>query len=201
MLGRIINSEHLSAKVLALDALRTNVMIADSRLNIVYMNPSVRDLLLEAEADLKKELPRFSVDTLIGSNIDVFHKNPSHQRGMLAQLKQRHSATISVGKRVFDLLVTPLMKGSRRVGFVVEWANAQARLANLDYAAQIDAIGRSQASIEFKVDGTVITANDKFLGAMGYTLGEIVGRPHGMFADAAYRDSKEYAEFWEKLRA
>jgi methyl-accepting chemotaxis protein len=119
---------------------------------------------------------------------------------MLAQLKQRHNATIWIGKRVFDLLVTPLMKGSRRVGFVVEWANAQARLLNLDYAAQIDAIGRSQATIQFNVDGTIVTANDKFLQAMGYTLSEIVGRHHSLFTDAAYRDSKDYVEFWERLR-
>ena len=71
--------------MLALDALRTNVMIADAKLKITYMNPTVRALLQEAEADLKKELPQFSLGTLIGSNIDIFHKNPAHQRNMLGR--------------------------------------------------------------------------------------------------------------------
>ncbi|AOG12289.1 MULTISPECIES: hypothetical protein [unclassified Agrobacterium] len=62
-------------------------MVADANPNVTYMNPAVMDLLKEAEVDLKKELPKFSVATLIGSNIDVFHKNPSHQRNMLAALK------------------------------------------------------------------------------------------------------------------
>ncbi|KQR71543.1 hypothetical protein ASG03_03385 [Rhizobium sp. Leaf341] len=65
-------------KLLALEALQANVMVADAKLNITYMNPSVLELLKEAEDDLRKELPRFSVGTLIGSNIDVFHKNPAH---------------------------------------------------------------------------------------------------------------------------
>lgn len=189
-----------TAKMLALEALQANVMVADAKLNITYMNPAVIDLLKEAEADLKKELPKFSVATLIGSNIDVFHKNPSHQRNMLAALKQRHSATITVGTRVFDLLVTPLKEAAKTVGFVVEWADAKARLLNLDYAAQIAAISRSQAIIEFTVDGRVMTANDNFLKLMGYSLNEIVGLHHSTFVDKEHQASEDYKAFWTALR-
>ena len=55
-LSALVNSKN-AAKVLALDALQANVMVADASLNITYMNPAVMDLLKEAEADLKKELP------------------------------------------------------------------------------------------------------------------------------------------------
>jgi methyl-accepting chemotaxis protein len=189
-----------AAKTLALEALQANVMIADAKLNITYMNPAVIELLKEAEADLKKELPKFSVAGLIGSNIDVFHKNPAHQRGMLAALKQRHSATITVGTRVFDLLVTPLKQGAKTVGFVVEWADAKARILNLDYAAQIAAISRSQAIIEFSMDGRVIGANENFLKLMGYGLDEIVGQQHSIFVDAGYAASDDYKAFWAALR-
>ncbi len=65
--------------------------------------------------------------------------------------------------------------------------------------AVIAAIGKSQAVIEFRVDGTIITANDNFLNAMGYTLDEIKGRHHRMFVDEAYAQSFEYREFWERL--
>ena len=188
------------AKTLALDALQANVMVADANLNITYMNPAVVDLLKEAEADLKKELPKFSVASLIGSNIDVFHKNPSHQRNMLAALKNRHSATITVGNRVFDLLVTPLKQGAKTVGFVVEWADAKARLLNVDYAAQIAAISRSQAIIEFSIDGKIMSANQNFFNLMGYAPAEIIGHHHSMFVDKAYANSEDYKKFWQTLR-
>src|SRR5689334_21350001 len=69
-----------------------------------------------------------------------------------------------------------------------------------DAAAKLDAVGRSQAVIEFNLDGTIITANQNFLSAMGYTLAEIEGKHHGMFVEPAYRESAEYKAFWEKLR-
>jgi methyl-accepting chemotaxis protein len=198
-LSAFVNSGN-AAKMLALDALQANVMIADAKLNIKYMNPAVVDLLKEAESDLKKELPKFSVASLIGSNIDVFHKNPSHQRNMLASLKSRHSATITVGNRVFDLLVTPLQQGAKTVGFVVEWADAKARLLNVDYTAQIAAISRSQAIIEFSVDGKIMSANQNFFSLMGYAPGEIIGQHHSMFVDKGHANSEEYKKFWQTLR-
>jgi methyl-accepting chemotaxis protein len=184
----------------ALDAVRANVMISDTNLNIVYMNPAVREFLTKVEDDLRRELPRFSMAKMIGSNIDIFHKNPLHQRTMLAQLKQRHNATITVGTHIFDLLVTPLMAGSKRTGFVVEWTDAKARLMNFDFAAQMESFGRSQAIIEFKTDGTIVKANDKFLQLLGYSLDDIKGKHHRMFIDPAERDSQEYAQFWDGLR-
>ena len=51
--------------------------------------------------------------------------------------------------------------------------------------------------IEFKLDGTVLNANDNFLKTLGYTLDEVKGKHHSMFVDPAYRESAEYREFWE----
>jgi len=65
--------------------------------------------------------------------------------------------------------------------------------------ALADALGRSQAVIEFGMDGTILTANDNFLKALGYTLGEIQGKHHGMFVDPSERDSAAYRDFWAKL--
>ena len=65
--------------------------------------------------------------------------------------------------------------------------------------AKVAAISRSQAVIEFKLDGTIITANQNFLSTLGYTEAEIVGKHHGMFVDAEYRNSPEYRAFWERL--
>ncbi len=190
-----------NARLMAMEALNANIMIADRNLNITYMNPAVMDLLQKAEADLKKELPRFSVATLIGSNIDVFHKTPAHQRDMLKNLKGRHNATIKVGDLMFDLQVSPLVRGGRNSGFVVEWSDARTRLQNLEFAVQIAAISRSQAVIEFDIDGTILNANANFLNCLGYTMEEIKGRKHSMFVEKAYAASPAYEEFWNGLRA
>jgi len=189
-----------SLALIATRAISANVMIADTDLNIVYMNEAVKTLLREAEADLKKDLPKFSVDTLIGTNIDVFHKNPSHQRQMLQSLSSVHRATIKIGKWSFDLMATPLKKADgSRAGTVVEWADASIRLQNLDYAGQVAAASRSQAVIEFKLDGTVVNANENFLKALGYSLGEIQNKHHSMFVEQKERDSAAYREFWAAL--
>ncbi len=188
------------AELQSLDVITTNVMIADTDLNILYMNGAVRTLMKEAEQDLKKELPRFDCDRLVGSNIDIFHKNPVHQRKLLGALKQQHRATIAVGPRRFDLIVTPLKNGEKVTGFVVEWANARERLLNLDYRNQIEAIGRVQGIVEFSPEGEVVSANRNFLDSMDYRLEEIMGCHHGIFVDEVYRNSEAYRQFWEELR-
>lgn len=66
--------------------------------------------------------------------------------------------------------------------------------------SKIDAIGKSQAVIEFNLDGTIVTANKNFLDAMGYRLDEIQGKHHSMFVPANQRDSAEYRDFWDRLR-
>ncbi len=71
------------------------------------------------------------------------------------------------------------------------------RLADLQ--GKVDAIRKSQAEIEFALDGTVLSANENFLRVMGYTLAEIQGRHHSMFVDRAFRDSPAYRAFWDKL--
>jgi methyl-accepting chemotaxis protein len=68
-----------------------------------------------------------------------------------------------------------------------------------DYRGQIAAIGKSLAVIEFNMDGTIIQANDNFLNTMGYTLQEIQGKHHRMFADESFGRSAAYADFWAKL--
>lgn len=195
-----MNSGLSSAKMRAIDTLRANVMIADVDLKITYMNAAVKSLLAEAETELKAELPRFSMETLLGSNIDVFHKNPSHQRELLAKLTKPHNATIRVGGHVFDLLVTPLLEGGKTKGYAVEWSNAKERLLNNDYRSQMEAISRVQAIISFTPDGHVMTANENFLKAMGYSLNEIVGKHHSLFVDKDYASSQAYQDFWRDMR-
>lgn len=188
------------AKDMTLDKISTNVMLADRELNIIYMNPAVRALLQEAEADLKAELPQFSTSTLLGSNIDIFHKHPAHQRRILAGLSKQHSATIRIGTHAFDLRISPLTKEDRHLGYAVVWTDAHARVQNLDYAAQIAAIDRSLAVIEFDTDGTIRQANENFRRAMGYTREDVLGKHHRMFLTADASTAPAYSALWESLR-
>ena len=73
------------------------------------------------------------------------------------------------------------------------------RKSQVDAQARLDAIGRSQAMIEFNLDGTIVTANKNFLDALGYRLDEIQGKHHSMFVPADQRDSAEYKAFWAAL--
>ncbi|CCD90099.1 Putative Methyl-accepting chemotaxis protein with multiple PAS domains [Bradyrhizobium sp. ORS 285] len=73
--------------------------------------------------------------------------------------------------------------------------------ASRDAMAQVEAINRSQAVIEFGTDGTIITANKNFLDAIGYSLAEIQGRHHSMFVSPEMRDSADYRAFWSDLRS
>ncbi|MEL4241978.1 MULTISPECIES: methyl-accepting chemotaxis protein [Shewanella] len=105
-----------------LDNSGNNFMIADSERNIIYANKAVLNMLSEAEADIRKQLPQFSVAKIVGSNIDIFHVNPAHQRNMLERLTQPHTAQISIGKRTFKLILTPIIsRDNKHLGTGVEW--------------------------------------------------------------------------------
>ncbi|TWT73812.1 Biofilm dispersion protein BdlA [Posidoniimonas polymericola] len=78
---------------------------------------------------------------------------------------------------------------------------AVAEAPHNDAQAVLDALSRSQAVIEFKPDGTIITANDNFLAVLGYNLREVEGSHHRMFCDGQYTSSPEYSQFWRDLAA
>ena len=106
----------------ALDACSTNVMIGDDRNNIIYMNESVANMMLDVEADLKQALPNFDAHNIIGQSIDIYHKNPAHQRGMLSSLQDTYRTQIEVGGRTFALVANPIFnQQNERIGTVVEW--------------------------------------------------------------------------------
>ncbi len=73
------------------------------------------------------------------------------------------------------------------------------RLKMADFASQLAAISKTQAVIEFNLDGTIVTANENFLQTTGYSLSEIEGRHHSLFCEDNYKHSPEYREFWAKL--
>lgn len=129
VLGFIVNWEDVTEKEVfeansarlqsMMDGLPTNVMFCDRDLTILYMNPASTNTL----KTLQSILP-IPVDKMIGQNIDIFHKNPSHQRtilGSASNLPKR--SNITVGKETLDLLVTPVYDKNRNyIGAMATWS-------------------------------------------------------------------------------
>ncbi|WP_456380599.1 methyl-accepting chemotaxis protein [Thiolapillus sp.] len=117
-----IQANELSRVQEALESVNANVMIADQDLNIIYLNKAVKEMMHNAEDDIRQELPDFSSDKLLGANIDVFHKNPSHQREILERLQDAFTADIKLGGHSMRLIANPILnEKGERLGTVVEW--------------------------------------------------------------------------------
>ena len=97
--------------------------------------------------------------------------------------------------QAFNTMGENLQAGSAKQQELATAAMAQAA----EIKGITDAVGKAQAVIEFNLDGTIITANENFLKTLGYSLDEIKGHHHRMFADPAYAATGEYQSFWAKL--
>lgn len=97
----------------------------------------------------------------------------------------------------------PIIDRAGKVARIVKYGAdiTSEKLRQADLEGQIAAISKSQAVIEFSLDGVILYANDSFLQSMGYEYDEIVGRHHAIFVEPGLRESAEYKEFWRKLRA
>lgn len=95
----------------------------------------------------------------------------------------------------------PLFNKRGQVTGVVKFATdiTEAKLKNAEFESKVDAINRSQAVIEFDLQGNILNANENFLGAVGYSRDEIVGKHHRIFCEPGYADSPEYRQFWRQL--
>ena len=184
----------------ALESVNANVMIADDAGIITFCNKAVMSFLKKEEGELRKVLPNFDAEKIMGANIDVFHKNPSHNRRIISDLTKTHNAYFAFGALSVRLLVNPAFgKRGERLGTVLEWVDARVEAKNEDYRGQLEAIGKSQAVIEFDLEGKILTANENFLRTVGYSMDEVRGQHHSTFVDPVMRQSPEYRNFWEKL--
>ncbi len=184
-----VASEHELSRILgALETTTTNVMIADVDRKIIYMNKSVESMLRGAEADIRSVLPHFSVEKIVGSNMDIFHKNPMHQMKLLENLTTTYTSNIVVGKRHFRLVANPIFnKGGTRLGSVVEW---QDRTIEVGVESEVNAIVSAAAAGNFSerinVEGkdgfflklaeglnSLVTTADKGLNDVARVLGAV----------------------------
>jgi methyl-accepting chemotaxis protein len=180
------------------DKISAAIMMIDRDFIVTYVNGPTRELLRKNAVAFAAIWPGFDPEKIIGCCIDMFHKNPAHQRQMLSDPSRLPIRTeITIG----DLKVALLVNGcfdarGNHVGNVLEWQDVTQSRLNEGMLASINKV---QAVIEFDTTGKIQHANENFLNALGYTLGEIQGQHHSMFVEPAYRSTPEYREFWAKL--
>jgi len=122
-----------------MEGMTTNVMMSDLKGNIVYANPAVKDMLGKREIQLRKVLPSFSVANIVGTNFDIFHKNPSHQQNLLGNPDNLpYTAEINVAGLSFQLIAIALRDEEKNhMGTAVQWIDlteekdAQLQVENL----------------------------------------------------------------------
>ncbi len=141
----------------ALDKCSTNVMIANAGNDIIYMNEAVSAMMRRNEPELQKVLPQFNANTLMGQNIDIFHKNPAHQRDLLSSLQTTYRTQIPVGSLSFSLSASPIINPEgQRMGTVVEWADRTAEVATeMEVADLVQAAALGDFSSRLSLEGKV----------------------------------------------
>jgi methyl-accepting chemotaxis protein len=114
----------------ALDHVSSGVMVADKDYNIIYMNKSVTRMLKKAENGIRQDIPDFTTDKLIGSNIDRFHQSPHHQRDLLNGMRDTLTSEFTLGGHTMRIVANPVIDESGdRLGTAVEWTDRSAEVS------------------------------------------------------------------------
>jgi methyl-accepting chemotaxis protein len=141
----------------AVAGVTTAVMMIDRDLVITYVNEATTRLLRHRESGIRKAFPRFDASKIVGTCIDDFHKNPAHQRRMLADPSNLpHTADIQVGDLTFNIVVSAIRDArGEYIGSTLEWD---------DVTEQRDAQKQIQSLIAAAAAGEL----DKRIEASGY---------------------------------
>ena len=195
-----LDSPDGKATCLVLDSAPVNVLYVDLDGTILHVNEASLDTLREIEPSLS-----VSPDEVSGRTLDVFQIEPPLQWRRVSSAKNLpYEGVVTAGSEKLKLRITALFdRAERPVGRLVTWdvvtKSIDLEKQNAHYAAELTAVGRAQAVIEFSMDGTIRTANNHFLKALGYALDELKGKHHSMLVEESYRNSGDYREFWAKL--
>jgi methyl-accepting chemotaxis protein len=148
----------------AWDHLATPVIVSDADMVIRYVNKAAEDMFRPYEADIRKDLPDFAVDRLVGQNVDAFHRHPPHQRGIVAGMSGRMTGTLSAGGRHYAFSASPVWGAEGALaGAIIEWRDDTAEQAASREARRfvqdVDGMARAHAAGQ----------TDHFLEATGYS--------------------------------
>jgi methyl-accepting chemotaxis protein len=140
---------------IALERVSANIMMADTDGRILYANDSITAMFRHAEADLRTALTGFDPNRLVGQNFDVFHRDPTHQRRLLADLTHTHRGLVKTGGRTFQVIANPVVsRQGERLGTVIEWRDLTEELAiEAEIGAMVENAVRGDFTHRIPLDG------------------------------------------------
>ncbi len=205
-------------KEVAVDAVRTstglnqvssNIMMADASGIITYVNPAIVQMFIDAEADVRKAIPHFEARTLVGKNIDLFHKNPAHQRRLLEALEQTHYGKAQAGRRIFRVVANPMhSKHGERLGTVIEWRDmTEELLVEEEINTMVGEAVRGSFSRRISLEGktgffrTVSEGINSLAQNVSDVTNELAGMAESLaFGDLSRRIDKDYDGVFQRLK-
>jgi methyl-accepting chemotaxis protein len=171
----------------ALDRVSVGAMLGDTDGKIIYMNDALRALFRSQSAEIRKQIPSFNLEQLVGSSFDVFHQIPSLQRNTLAALTGAHAVDVKMGDATLRIVANPVVDGAgKRVGTVVQWVDRTQEVATEEEV---------QAIVAKAIDGD-LTARIREEGKEGFfkTLAGGVNRLLMNMADVVRSMARAAAE-------
>ncbi|WP_426304449.1 methyl-accepting chemotaxis protein [Acidovorax facilis] len=190
----------------ALDCTPVNLMMADNEGHIFYANQSTMALLKRATPHLRRVIPDFDPDQVIGENIDRFHRNPSHQRALLRDLNRVLQSNVPLGEMTLQITASPIHDAQRRrMGIVVEWVDRTAEVAaerelaamvgaaaDGDFSQRVDASGKNGFFLQVAEGlNRIASSSDQGVSGIlavlrrmehGDMMAKMQGEYHGAFA-------------------
>jgi methyl-accepting chemotaxis protein len=200
-------NEELREKLLSLEQVKDSL---DSEMLVLQLDPSGR--IESANINFEKEM-LYSSSQLHGRHIEEIV--PAHVKPL--EFYQRMKQAITRGEHLngaFRLLrgngeeawlrsiLQPVKDGNGRIKYFTMHSSDLTRTieTSRENESLINALMRSTAVIEFNLNGEVLSANDRFLRTMGYSIEQVRGKHHRMFCEPEEYNSVAYQAFWEKLR-
>lgn len=193
----------------ALNNLDVCVMIADVHHKVVFLNPALQNLFRTSANELRQDLPQFDAEHILGSSMDIFHKQPHHQQQLLANLQTTHVANIKVGGRSFRLKASPVFNDQQqRIGTVVEWLDRTLEIqAEEEVARVIQATAQGDFSYQISEQGKagfmlqVAQGVNQMTSLAGRSLNDISKVLQAIAdGDLTQRVSGSYAGLFEELK-
>ncbi|MEM8571719.1 MAG: methyl-accepting chemotaxis protein [Pseudomonadota bacterium] len=169
---------HLDAhiKSFAFGNSRSAMMTVDPDMKIISMNESTRRIISDSLEVFKEVWPDLDPENLIGASVDMFHKNPEHQRAILRDpARMPWRSDITVGPLKFELSAAMILddEGSY-AGNILEWRDVTTERL---HSGMINSLVANQPILELSLDGEILEANDNFVKMVGCSKQEVVGTP------------------------
>jgi methyl-accepting chemotaxis protein len=163
-----------------LENVQSSVLIANANLEIIFVNSAAKKLFTKAEKDINKEIPNFKADKLLGSNIDIFHKQPAYQQGVLKNLDESISSELELAGRSLHVIAKPVISANgERIGYVAEWQDrTQEKQVEREIQDLVNSVKAGELSARIGLEG-----KDGFLKSLSVNINGLTDVIENVFGE------------------